>query len=140
MSESQDLKDKKIRSFEELVVWQRSHEFLVRLYGVADELPNSERFILRAQLLRATSSVAANIAEGFGRFSYRENIQFLRMARGSLAESKNHLLVARELGYIKADCYNKLAQEIKTIGLLINKTIQVTQQQISKEAQKRPKS
>lgn len=121
-----------VRDFEELEVWQRPHDLLLKIYEIADELPQSERYVLRPQLLRATSSVPANIAEGFGRYSYQENISFLRIARGSLAETKNHLLVAQKRGYITDECYVELSKEITRIKMLINGTIKSTMNQIAK--------
>ena len=121
-----------IREFDELAVWQKSHSLLLSLYDDVNTFPEGERFVLRSQLLRAAGSISANIAEGFGRFSYQENIRFLQIARGSLAETRNHLLVARDLGYLPDSRYNQLAKEIKTIGILINGTIKSTKQQLKK--------
>jgi len=89
--------NKMIQSFEDLVVWQQSHQLMIDVYGFVKYLPLDERYNRRDQLIRSATSVPANISEGFGRFHYQENLQYCRQARGSLVETKNHVLAARDL-------------------------------------------
>jgi len=70
------------------------------MYKVARSLPDFEKFALATQIRRAACSVTANIAEGFGRFSYQENAQFCRQARGSLFELRDHLTTCTDQSYI----------------------------------------
>jgi len=83
----------------ELDVWQRSMDLVAEVYRLVDRLPARERFGLADQLRRAVASIPANIAEGNARGHRREYVQFLTVARGSLAEVATHLESARRVGY-----------------------------------------
>lgn len=91
-----------IRDFTDLKVWQLARELRKRVYQIARKLPPEEKFGLASQLQRAAISITANIAEGFGRYSYQENIQFCRIARGSAFEVRDHLIAAEDGNYISA--------------------------------------
>ncbi len=86
-----------VRSFRDLVVWQRAVELTVAIYQVEKEFPNEERFGLTSQIRRASVSVASNIAEGHGRNSIGEFRQFLGVARGSNFEVQTQLILSRKL-------------------------------------------
>lgn len=88
------------RSFEELAVWQAAREMWNELSKTCRTFPAEEKYRLADQLIRASRSVTANLAEGYGRFHHRENIQFCRQARGSLHEILDHLICASDEGYI----------------------------------------
>lgn len=88
-----------IESYKDLLVWQRSMELCVEVYKLSSNFPDSEKFGLTIQLRRATVSVASNIAEGYGRASKGEYLQFLGHARGSVYEINTQLLIAQELKY-----------------------------------------
>jgi four helix bundle protein len=89
-----------IRDFTDLKVWQLARELRKRAYQISRKLPVEEKFGLSSQLQRAALSITANIAEGFGRYSYQENIQFCRTARGSAFEVRDHLIAAEDENYI----------------------------------------
>jgi 23S rRNA-intervening sequence protein len=74
------------RTFRELVVWQKAHEFVLAVYRLTESFPDREKFGLSHQMRRAAVSVAANIAEGFGKRSHAEKARFLNIAEGSLEE------------------------------------------------------
>ena len=87
--------------FYEVPVYKNCREFRKKISEIVKkQFPNNEKFLLRSQLLDSSRSVTANIAEGFGRFHYQENIQFCRQARGSLTESMEHIIVSYDEGYI----------------------------------------
>ncbi len=86
-------------SFKELVVWQRAVELCLAIYKLSSSFPESERFGLTNQVRRAAVSVASNIAEGYGRSSTGEYLQFLGHARGSLFELQTQLAIAGELEF-----------------------------------------
>jgi four helix bundle protein len=88
-----------IRSYRDLVVWQRAIEGCVAIYRLTEEFPREETYGLSVQLRRASVSTASNIAEGWGRASGGEYRQFLGMARGSNFETQTQLVIAGELGY-----------------------------------------
>ena len=90
----------KSRSFEELEIYKRSCVFRKKIFELSKTFPSSEKFKLVDQLVRSTRKCPANIAEGHGRFHYQENIQYCRIARGSLTEAQDHLNCAYECEYI----------------------------------------
>ena len=89
-----------IRSFEDLECWKACREVRRYAAGVARSLPSEERYRLVDQILRAARSTTANIAEGYGRFHYQENLQFCRQARGSLYETLDHFIAGNDEGLI----------------------------------------
>jgi four helix bundle protein len=92
--------DRKITTFEDLEVWKFCRELRNKLTDLAKSLPGEEKFRLTDQIIRAARSMTSNIAEGYGRFHYQENIQFCRQSRGSLYELIDHLSICMDEGYI----------------------------------------
>ena len=84
-----------VRDFKDLLVWQLARELRILIYTFVKKFPAQERYALNTQMRRA-QSMGANIAEGFGRYSYRENIQFCRPSRSSAFEVRDHLVTAAE--------------------------------------------
>ncbi|RKN82699.1 four helix bundle protein [Ulvibacterium marinum] len=99
-----------LKSFEELACWKEARILrnFVKDY-IIPKLPSSEKFELASQIRRSSRSVGNNIAEGFGRFHYQENIQFCRIARGSLNETLDHAIIAFDENYIS----EKVLQELR---------------------------
>jgi four helix bundle protein len=87
------------RSFRDLVVWQKAHEFVLAVYRLTESFPDRERFGLSHQMRRAAVSVPANIAEGFGKRSQAEKARFLNIAEGSLEECRYYLILTHDLGF-----------------------------------------
>jgi four helix bundle protein len=107
----------------ELDVWQRSMDLVAEVYRLVDRLPAQERFGLAEQLRRASASIPANIAEGNARGHRREYVQFLTVARGSLAEVATHLESARRVGYW-SDAELKAAGDlIRRVRQMLNRLI-----------------
>ncbi len=97
------------KSFEELACWKEARK--LRLFvkdSLITKFPSFEKYDLISQIRRSSRSVGANIAEGYGRFHFQENIQFCRIARGSLFETLDHGIVALEEGYISEEDLNEL--------------------------------
>lgn len=91
---------------EGLAVWRKAHELILFVHRqIIPSLPKEEQWSLADQIRRSSKSVAANIAEGYGRFYYQDNIRFCYNARGSLMETINHLIAARDLNYISSELY-----------------------------------
>jgi four helix bundle protein len=106
-------------SFKELVVWQRAVELTVAIYKLTSSFPPSEQFGLTNQLRRASVSIASNIAEGYGRATKGEYIQFLGHARGSNCEVETQLVIAKALGFGSKES-QKLAEGLSTeIGKML---------------------
>lgn len=117
-----------IKSFEELDVWKLAVELAVNIYKLTASFPKEERFGLVDQLRRAVASISANIAEGFGRYHYKDCVKFLYNARGSLFEARSHLLVANKLGFISPndkDTYEQSLKDLKNLSVKLNNFISV---------------
>ena len=91
------------RSFRDLVVWQKAHEFVLAVYRLTEAFPEREKFGLCHQMRRAAVSIPANIAEGFGKRSRADKARFLNIAEGSLEECRYYLILANDLGYGHTD-------------------------------------
>lgn len=109
-----------VRTFQDLEVWQVGREVRVRLYIVASRLPDSERYNLAAQIRRAAVSLTANVAEGYGRFHFKENIQYCRIARGSAYELIDHLITCQDERYLAKEEVEALHCELLTFVRLLN--------------------
>jgi four helix bundle protein len=108
-----------LRSFEELKCWKEAVELRKNLKAFLDNLPKSEEYKLKDQLIRCLRSVTNNIAEGYGRFNFQENIQFCRIARGSLYETIDHLIIAVEEKYLQQEELEiKKEQIVKCVTIL----------------------
>ena len=88
------------QTFEDLEVWKKSRDLRIFVKKLTLKFPNEEKYVLGNQVLRSSRSIGNNIAEGYGRYFYQENIQFCRIARGSLEETLDHLIIAFDQGYI----------------------------------------
>ena len=107
-------------SFEKLIVWEKTHQFVLEIYSITKEFPSDEKYLLVNQIRRSSSSIAANIVEGNERKSKKEFIQFLYTAKASLSETKYHLLLSKDLNYLYKNIYVKLNVQANEIGKLIN--------------------
>ena len=122
------MKDKKYNDFRDLEVWEKSKGLRQKIWDLCRQLPKEEKFRLSDQMIRASRSATACIAEGYGRFHYQENIQFCRQARGSLYEQIDHLDVALDCNYIEVDCAENLIHQIKTAIRILNGYIKYLKQ------------
>ena len=91
---------KPTETFTDLVVWQKSHRFVLDVYRVSTRFPSHELYGLTAQLRRSAVSVPANIAEGFRKRGTRDKLRYFNIAQGSLEEARYYLILARDLGYL----------------------------------------
>ena len=87
------------RTFEDLIVWQKAHAWVLAAYKFSDAFPQKEGYALTAQFRRAAISIAANIAEGFKKIGVADKRRFMNTAQGSLEECRYYLILARDLGY-----------------------------------------
>ena len=87
------------KTFEDLLVWQKAHQFVLAVYRLTKTFPKEEIYGLSSQFRRAAVSIAANIAEGFRRRGDADKLRFLNIAQGSLAECKYYVILSRDLGY-----------------------------------------
>ena len=90
---------KKAKTFQDLIVWQRSHLFVLTVYRLTKSFPKEELYGLTMQLRRAAVSIAANIAEGFRKRTKADKARFMNIAQGSFEECRYYLILAADLGY-----------------------------------------
>jgi len=109
--------------FEKLEIWQKAMEIVNEVYDVTKFFPSDEKFALIDQIRRAAISIPANIAEGSGRNSKKEFIQFLMIARGSLYETVTLLMVAKRREYLEEPEFDKLSKEIEIVSMMLSKLI-----------------
>ena len=108
-----------LKTFKELLVWQKSFQLCKSLYSVTKGFPTDERFGLTAQIRRAAVSVPSNIAEGYGRSMTRDYLRFLYMAKGSLSEIETQLLLAQDLEIIKGSSSENTFKDIDEVERML---------------------
>jgi four helix bundle protein len=109
----------KVKSFEDLTVWREAHNLTLEVYRLTTKFPGAEKYGITSQLRRCSSSVPANIAEGFGRATTRELLRCLQIARGELEETRDFILLSRDLGYVTPNDYEVVGRHCNSIGRLI---------------------
>jgi len=112
-----------IRSYQDLVVWQKSMDLAVSIYDVTRAFPQSELYGMTSQMRRSAASVAANIAEGYGRESTRSYIHFLKTARGSLKELETHAILSQRVKLMSEETCRPLLKDSSLIGIMLNSLI-----------------
>ncbi|HXT64883.1 MAG TPA: four helix bundle protein [Pyrinomonadaceae bacterium] len=105
-----------IRTFEDLLVWQKAIEFVKEVYMITNQGDLRRDFGLRDQMRRAAVSIPTNIAEGFERSSRKEYLLFLNIAKGSAGETRSLLRVALEVGYFTEAQHDRLRQNAITLS------------------------
>ena len=109
----------RIDSYRDLIVWQQAMDLVVTVYELSKSWPNEELYGLTSQARRAAVSVAANIAEGYGRESSASYQQFLRVAQGSLKELETHLLIAARIGVSSGAATEPALGASESVGKLL---------------------
>lgn len=126
------MEDKKVRTFEDLKVYQMAREFSRKVGILIKKLPHQEKINLISQMRRAKLSVTNNIAEGYGRYHFQENMQFCRQSRGSIYELIDDFNESFDNGYINEAEYNEYKKDayglIKILNAYIAKTRQMKQE------------
>lgn len=123
----------KIKNFYDLEAWQKAKELVLELYKTTIDFPNNEIYGIISQIRRAGISIPANIAEGFGRYFYKDKIRFYYQARGSLSEIQCLLIIAKDLGYLNKDKYVELFVKSQVISRLIWGLIRSIENNIAKK-------
>jgi four helix bundle protein len=107
-------------SFRDLVLWQKAIAFVTDVYRATETFPQREIYGLTNQIRRAAVSIPSNIAEGKGRLSKKEFLQFLVVARGSLCEVQTQLEIATNLEFLGSDRFTSLDDQAREIGRILN--------------------
>jgi len=102
------IEKRKLKTYKDLIAWQKSYSLCLEIYRATKIFPQSEQYGLTAQMKRSALSVPSNIAEGYVRHGTRDYIRFLYIAYASLAELETQLLLAKDLGYIKSDDFKQI--------------------------------
>lgn len=112
------------KSFEELIVWQKAHQFVLDVYKITEGFPKHEIYGLTSQFRRAAVSIAANIAEGYKKKDARNKINFLNMTHSSLEECRYYCILSRDLKYASEERFFGSPEEIAKMLTAYAKTIQ----------------
>ena len=109
------------KGLETLQIWQRALDFATKVCReITPSFPKDEKWALTNQTRRSAQSVPANIAEGYGRYYYQDNVRFCYIARGSLEETFSHLKLAKNLGYLSDQTYREINIEIQALRKMLN--------------------
>jgi four helix bundle protein len=112
-----------MRDFRKIMVWQKGHQLVLKIYKNTQSFPSEERFGLISQMRRAAASIPANIAEGCGKVSEAELARYMQISMGSASELEYHLLLARDLGYMDEKSYNQLNTDTIEIKKMLSSFI-----------------
>ena len=113
-----------MKDFRDLKVWERAHQFTLKVYTVSAHFPREELFGLTSQMRRCSASIGANIAEGCGERGNNEFQRFLQIAAGSATELEYHLLLARDLHFLTDTDYRELNDELSTLRRMLTSLLQ----------------
>ncbi len=108
------------RSFEQLIVWQKAHQYVLSIYKITKQFPKEELFGLVNQIRRAAISIAANIAEGYIRIGSKDKLRFFNISQGSLEETRNFIILSKDLEYISEDEKTALSSQAEEISRILN--------------------
>jgi four helix bundle protein len=117
-----------MKTFKDLIVWQRATEFAITVYKITSRFPATEQYGLINQLRRAVVSIPSNIAEGSKRGSKKDFTHFLRMAQGSCAEIETQITIANNLEFLPKESYGELLQELESIMKMLTRLINATKE------------
>ena len=112
-----------VKSFRDLRIWQEAHALAVEIYKATSRFPADEKYALTSQVRRAATSIASNIAEGMGRRTTKDYVNFLYIARGSAQEVISHCLIARDLGFLGSDMAENVIRRYDGLTIGIQKCI-----------------
>ena len=110
----------KSQSFEQLIVWQKAHSYVLAIYKITKQYPKEELFCLVNQMRRAAASITANIAEGYAKISSKDKLRFYNISPGSLEETRNFIILSKDLGYITLQDKEQLGIQAAEISRLLN--------------------
>lgn len=121
---------KKIKEFNDLKAWQAAYKLSIDIYTISKLFPSSEIYGLTSQIRRSSVSIAANIAEGFGKRTYKEKVHYYYQAHGSLVETKSHVLISKGLNYMTKDHFTLLTSDLSDAQSLLQGLLKSTKSKI----------
>jgi four helix bundle protein len=101
--------------FQELIVWQKAHQFVLSVYKFSNDFPKSEIYGLISQIRRAAVSVPANIAEGFKKKTKPDKVRYINIAQGSLEECRYYVILTKDLGYGDTESLMSQLEEVSKL-------------------------
>lgn len=115
------------KTFRDLIVWQKAHQFVLAVYEISERFPRREIFCLTSQFRRAAISIPANIAEGFKKRTAADKARFLAISQGSLEECRYYLILSQDLGYAKTPGLERSLEDVSRLLMaytdkILNKT------------------
>jgi len=116
----------KIKSFTDLVAWQEARQLSLLIYRTTMSFPKEELYCLTSQIRRSAISISSNIAEGFSRPYYKDKVKFYFIALGSLTETQNQILLAKDLNYLSEEGFKLIADKTILTHKLINGLIKAS--------------
>lgn len=120
----------KAKTFQDLLVWQKAHEFVLTIYKLTSTFPPEEKFGLTSQMRRASISIAANIVEGFPKRGIKDKLRFFNISQGSLEECRYFLILTKDLNYSKnISIHDNLLSEV---SYLLNSYCNTIRKQLEK--------
>ena len=105
----------KSKTFQDLIVWQKAHAFVLMVYKTTANFPKQEMYGLTSQFRRAAVSIAANIAEGYKKKDYRNKLNYLNIAHSSLEECRYYTILAIDLGYLLDKYVTEQIEEVSRL-------------------------
>ncbi len=114
-----------------MIAWQKSIDLVSDVYSITKLFPAEEKFGIVSQLNRAAVSIPSNIAEGWGRESSKNYLQFLRISRGSVMELETLMIISKNLGYIEKEKQELITNRIEEVGKILQGLIKGVQQKIN---------
>lgn len=122
--------ENKINTYKDLIVWQKSVALVTSIYSITKDFPTEEKFGIVSQLNRSAVSIPSNIAEGYGRQSSKNYLQFLKIARGSAMETETLLIISKNLNYINDSDFEKTTNELEEVSKMLQGLINKINQKI----------
>jgi four helix bundle protein len=113
-----------MRDFLQLEVWKKAHHLTLQVYRVTRDFPQCELYGITSQMRRASASVGSNIAEGAGKHSNAEFLRYLQIACGSASELQNHLILAKDLGFLNEALHRKMDRDVQEVKQMLTRFAQ----------------
>jgi four helix bundle protein len=120
----------KINTYKDLIVWQKSIVLVTSVYALTKSFPQEEKFGIISQLNRAVVSIPTNIAEGWGRESSKNYLQFLKIARGSVMETETLLVISKNLYFINDNQFSTITNDLEEVSKILQGLINSIQEKI----------